>query len=42
MFCPTHGKLNFDKIVIKKGIPICAKCHAELKFGEVKPRRLKK
>jgi repressor of nif and glnA expression len=37
-FCPTHGKLNLDEIVIKNGIPVCSKCSAELQFGDVRPR----
>jgi len=35
MFCPNHGKLSFDQIVIKNNISICKKCLAELEFGEV-------
>lgn len=41
MFCPTHGKLTFDEIIIKNGIPICARCSSPLEFGIVKPRKLK-
>ena len=40
IFCPTHGKLEFDEIVIKNGVPVCGKCRAELVFGNVKPRKL--
>jgi hypothetical protein len=40
MFCPTHGKLDFDQIQIKNGTPICCKCSAELVFGTVRPRKL--
>jgi len=40
MFCPTHGKLEFDEIIIKNGVPLCSKCRAELVFGDVKPRKL--
>lgn len=38
MFCPEHGKLDFDQIVIKNGVPICFKCLKELEFGTVRPR----
>lgn len=38
MFCPEHGKLSFEEIIIKNGTPICAKCSAELQFGTVRPR----
>jgi len=41
MFCPTHGKIEFDEVIIKNSVPICAKCRAELVFGNVKPRKLK-
>jgi ribosomal protein L37AE/L43A len=37
-FCPKHGRLSLDEIVIKNGIPVCSKCSAELQFGNVKPR----
>ena len=37
-FCPTHGKLSLEEIVIKNGVPVCAKCSAELQFGNVRPR----
>ena len=36
--CPKHGRLSFENIVIKKGKPLCAKCHAVLEFCIVKPR----
>ena len=36
--CPKHGKLSFENIVIKKGKPLCAKCHSVLEFCVVKPR----
>jgi len=42
MFCPNHGKLDFDEIIIKNGVPICARCSSELQFGNVKPRKLKR
>ena len=38
MFCPKHGKLTFDQIVIKDGRPVCNKCYSELEFGTVRPR----
>jgi len=38
MFCPEHGKLSFENIIIKNGNPSCGKCSAELQFGTVKPR----
>jgi len=37
-YCPTHGRLDLEEIVIKNGVPICSKCSAELQFGTVKPR----
>ncbi|MEM7825458.1 MAG: hypothetical protein QW412_01185 [Candidatus Aenigmatarchaeota archaeon] len=37
-FCPKHGKLSFDEIVIKDHTPLCAKCHSVLDFCTVKPR----
>lgn len=37
-FCPNHGKLEFDEVMIKNGNPMCCKCSAELQFGTVKPR----
>jgi hypothetical protein len=42
IFCPTHGRLSLDDVVIKNGEPICKKCSAILVYGEVKPRKLKK
>ncbi|MEM7821816.1 MAG: hypothetical protein QXX38_03345 [Candidatus Aenigmatarchaeota archaeon] len=36
--CPNHGRLDFDEIIIKNGVPVCGKCSAELQFGIVKPR----
>lgn len=41
-YCPKHGRLDFEDIMIKKGVPICAKCSSELNFGNVKPRKLKR
>lgn len=41
MFCPIHGKLEFDEITIKNSIPVCSKCRAELVYGNVKPRKMK-
>jgi len=40
MFCPKHGKLSLDDVIIKNGLPICRKCQAVLEFGKVKPRRI--
>jgi len=40
MFCPTHGKLDFDEIVIKNGTPTCLRCSTALEFGTVKPRKV--
>jgi hypothetical protein len=37
-FCPKHGKLDFEDIVIRNGAPTCGKCSSELQFGTVKPR----
>lgn len=37
-FCKTHGRLSFEQIIIKRGRPLCAKCHAVLEFCTVKPR----
>jgi hypothetical protein len=37
-YCPKHGRLDFDGIMIKNGTPICSRCSAELQFGVVKPR----
>jgi len=36
--CPKHGRLSFEQIVIKDHTPLCAKCHAVLKYCIVKPR----
>ena len=41
VFCPKHGKLRLEDIVIKDGTPICKKCKSKLEFGEVRPRRVK-
>jgi len=41
-FCPEHGKLEFDDIRIKNGLPICAKCSRTLEFGVVRPRPVEK
>jgi len=38
--CPIHGRLSFDDIIIRNGVPVCRKCYSELQFGVVKPRRL--
>jgi hypothetical protein len=40
-YCPEHGRLGFDEIVIKNRTPICSKCSKALEFGTVKPRTLK-
>jgi len=37
-FCTKHGKLDFENILIKNGVPICAICSSELEFGTVRPR----
>ncbi len=37
-FCPKHGKLNLEEIVIKDHTPLCAKCHSVLEYCIVKPR----
>jgi hypothetical protein len=37
-FCPEHGRLDFENILIKNGIPVCAKCQAVLEYGKVMPR----
>jgi hypothetical protein len=42
IFCPTHGRLSLDDVVIKDGKPVCKKCSAVLVYGEVKPRKLEK
>jgi len=41
MFCPNHGKLDFENIIIKNGTPTCLKCSSPLEFGTVRPRKLK-
>ncbi|MFH1623207.1 MAG: hypothetical protein ABIA12_01670 [Candidatus Aenigmatarchaeota archaeon] len=41
-FCPEHGRLEFDDIRIKNGLPICAKCARPLEFGVVRPRPVAK
>lgn len=40
IFCPKHGRLDFDDVVIKNGIPICRKCQSILEFGKVRPRKI--
>lgn len=40
IFCPTHGKLEFDDVIIKDSAPTCRKCNTKLVFGKVQPRRL--
>jgi hypothetical protein len=42
MFCPKHGKLDFDDVIVKNGKPVCRKCRAVLEFGKVKPRKVLK
>jgi hypothetical protein len=37
-FCPEHGRLGFDDILIKNGTPVCARCSKPLEFGTVRPR----
>ncbi|MEM5853609.1 MAG: hypothetical protein QW228_04545 [Candidatus Aenigmatarchaeota archaeon] len=37
-FCPKHGKLGLDEILVKNGVPVCSKCYTELQFCEVRPR----
>ncbi|HLC39477.1 MAG TPA: hypothetical protein VJJ76_01195 [archaeon] len=37
-FCPNHGRLEIDQIVIKNGLPICSRCQSDLQFGVVRPR----
>jgi len=37
-FCPEHGRLGFDDIMIKNGTPTCAKCAKPLEYGRVMPR----
>lgn len=38
IFCPQHGKLELDDVVIKNGVPICRKCMSALEFGKIRPR----
>jgi hypothetical protein len=38
IFCPEHGRLSLDKIIIKNGVPACFKCSKALEFGTVRPR----
>lgn len=38
IFCPQHGKLELDDVVIKNGVPICRKCMSVLEFGKIRPR----
>jgi hypothetical protein len=40
-FCPKHGKLSFEQIIIKNREPVCSKCSSILEFGNVKPRKVK-
>lgn len=40
IFCPTHGKLEFEDVIIKDSEPTCRKCNTKLVFGKVQPRRL--
>lgn len=42
MFCPTHGKLDFDDVIIKNGKPVCRKCRSVLEFGNVRPKKSEK
>jgi hypothetical protein len=37
-FCPEHGRLGFEDIIIKNGTPTCAKCSKPLEYGKVLPR----
>ncbi len=39
-YCQNHGRLEFDEIAIKQGLPVCIKCSSILVFGTVKPRKL--
>ena len=39
-FCPEHGRLDFENILIKNGTPTCAKCSRPLEYGRVMPRHL--
>jgi len=40
-FCPTHGKLPLEDIIIKNGTPVCRKCISALEFTDVRPRSAK-
>jgi hypothetical protein len=40
-FCPKHGKLSLEEIMIKGGAPLCNKCSSTLEFADVKPRKVK-
>jgi len=37
-FCPEHGRLGFEDILIKNGTPTCARCSKPLEYGKVMPR----
>ena len=37
-YCPKHGKLKFEDIIIKDYTPLCAKCHSVLEFCDIRPR----
>jgi len=37
-FCPKHGKLKLEEILIKAGSPVCSKCYSPLEFCEVRPK----
>ncbi|MFH8108810.1 MAG: hypothetical protein QXY24_03660 [Candidatus Aenigmatarchaeota archaeon] len=37
-FCPKHGKLSLEEIVVKNGLPVCSKCSSELQFTDIRPR----
>ncbi len=39
-YCPKHGRLKFDNIMIRDGLPTCKKCKSVLEFGDVKPRKI--
>lgn len=38
-FCPNHGKLSIEEIIIKNGSPVCSKCSSILEFADVRPRK---
>lgn len=38
--CLKHGRLDFDDVIIKNGIPICRKCQSVLEFGKIRPRKV--